>query len=81
MSPAVSAQHPAVVLRSSYRLVQALLAIAAMAVVGLTVAVVFLAINSGGCTTASAVGHPVPKPISNRFFLRADLLQKGSPQS
>jgi hypothetical protein len=53
MTDAVSAQHPAVVLRSSYLHLRALLAIAAVAVVGLTVAVAVLAINNGGSTTAS----------------------------
>ena len=53
MSNAVTAQHPAVVLRSTYQHLRALLAIAAVAVVSLTVAVVVLAINNGGSTTAS----------------------------
>jgi hypothetical protein len=53
MSNAVSAQHPAV-LRSSYLHLRVLLAIAAIAIVGLTVAVVVLAINNGGSTVTSA---------------------------
>jgi hypothetical protein len=43
MGKAIPSQHPAVVLRSSYTLVRALLAIAMIAVVGLTAAVVILA--------------------------------------
>jgi hypothetical protein len=66
MSTTLQAQHPAVVLRSSYRLVRALLAIATIAIVGLTVAVVVLAINNGTSTPASAAAHATPKAtISN----------------
>ena len=54
MSHTVPAQHPAVVLRSNYELVQSLLAIATIAVVGLTIAVVLLAIGTGTGTP----GHP-----------------------
>lgn len=43
MSQALSTQHPAVVLRSRYQQLRALLAVAMIAVVGLTVAVVALA--------------------------------------
>jgi hypothetical protein len=64
VSNAVSAEHPAVVLRSTYRHVRALLAVAAIAIVGLMVAVVVLAINSGS-TTASPVSHTTPSAISN----------------
>ena len=54
MSHTVPAQHPAVVLRSNYELVKSLLAIATIAIVGLTLAVAVLAI--GTSTTTS--GHP-----------------------
>lgn len=61
MSNTISAaQHPAVVLRSSYRLVRALLTVATIAIVGLTVAVVVLAINNGGSTTARAAAQAKP---------------------
>ena len=43
MSQALSTQHPAVVLRSRYQQLRALLVVAMIAVVGLTVAVVALA--------------------------------------
>jgi hypothetical protein len=64
MSNAVSAQHPAVVLRSSYRLVRALLAVAAIAIGGLTIAVVVLAINSGTSTSASPAAHVIQPAVS-----------------
>ena len=41
----ISSQHPAVVLRSRYQQVRALLAVAMIAVVGLTAAVVVLALD------------------------------------
>jgi hypothetical protein len=47
MSNAVQAQHPAVVLRSRYEHLRALLAIAAITIVGLTFAVVALATGDG----------------------------------
>ena len=43
MDQAISTQHPAVVLRSRYRQLRALLTVAMIAVVGLTAAVVVLA--------------------------------------
>jgi hypothetical protein len=43
MGQTISTQHPAVVLRSRYRQLRALLAVAMIAVIGLTVAVVILA--------------------------------------
>jgi hypothetical protein len=55
MSNAVQTQHPAVVLRSNYQHLRALLAIAALAIVGLTVAVVVLATNN--TTTISPPAH------------------------
>jgi hypothetical protein len=57
MGQAIPTQHPAVVLRSHYRHVSILLAIAMIAVVGLTVTVVILAGNDGARTsTTAAVG-------------------------
>jgi hypothetical protein len=53
MSNAVPTQHPAVVLRSRYTHLQALLAIAAIVVVSLTIAVVVLATNDERSTTVS----------------------------
>jgi hypothetical protein len=54
MSTTIPSQHPAVVLRSHYTQLRALLAIAMIAVVGLTVAVVILAINDNGGTGATS---------------------------
>ena len=56
MGKAISTQHPAVVLRSQYRHLRTLLAIAMIAVVGLTAAVVILAIdeNTVGQKVSSA---------------------------
>jgi hypothetical protein len=45
MGKAISTQHPAVVLRSHYRQLRLLFAVAMIAVVGLTAAVVILAID------------------------------------
>lgn len=62
MSDAISRQHPAVVLRSHYVHLRALLAIAMIAVLGLTVAVVVLASGDAQPTarTATPVSAPVP---------------------
>jgi hypothetical protein len=57
MSNSVSAQHPAVVLRSSYEHVRALLAIATVAIVGLTIAVTVLAINTASGRTGIPAGR------------------------
>jgi hypothetical protein len=54
MGKAVPVQHPAVVLRSHYTLVRALLAIAMIAVVGLTAAVVIVAGDGDKATGASS---------------------------
>lgn len=54
MSQVIPKQHPAVVLRSHYTQLRALLAIAMIAVVGLTAAVVILATNEGDGTSASS---------------------------
>jgi hypothetical protein len=51
MGQAIPNQHPAVVLRSRYQQLRALLAVAMVAVVGLTVAVVVLAIDDNGGTS------------------------------
>jgi hypothetical protein len=63
MGKAIPAQHPAVVLRSHYRQLRALLAVAMIAVVGLTAAVVILATNDDRDTsagTATQVSTPSP---------------------
>ena len=63
-------QHPAVVLRSHYVQMRALLAIAVIAVVGLTVAVVILATNDAGGTSANSAAHvstPAPAAPGQRY--------------
>ncbi len=55
MPQAVPTQHPAVVLRSHYRQLRALLAVATIAVVGLSAAVVILANDQDQITGSSAV--------------------------
>jgi hypothetical protein len=54
MSHTLSTQHPAVVLRSRYQQLRALLAVAMIAVVGLTVAVVVLATSDSGVQSATS---------------------------
>ena len=55
MGKAIPAQHPAVVLRSHYNHMRALLAVAMIAVAGLTAAVVILANDDDRDTSASSV--------------------------
>jgi hypothetical protein len=63
MAQAVPSQHPAVVLRSHYVHLRALLAVAMVAVVGLTVAVVILATHDEAAGTAS-IATPVNQAAS-----------------
>jgi hypothetical protein len=58
MSQAISPQHPAVVLRSHYLRLRALLAVAMIAVVSLTAAVAVLATNDDGATSQSSTQPP-----------------------
>jgi hypothetical protein len=61
MGQAIPNQHPAVVLRSRYLQLRTLLAIAMVAVIGLTVAVVVLAIDdNSGASLGSATEVSVP---------------------
>jgi hypothetical protein len=67
MSQAVPAQHPAVVLRSHYRQLRALLVIAVIAVLGLCAAVVILATDDATSTpSAPAVSAPAEQPDGPR---------------
>ena len=61
MSQVIPKQHPAVVLRSHYTQLRALLAVAMIAVVGLTVAVVILATGDSASNSASS-GQPISAP-------------------
>jgi hypothetical protein len=53
MGQAIPSQHPAVVLRSHYTHLRTLLAVAMIAVIGLSVAVVILATSHRGTTPAT----------------------------
>jgi hypothetical protein len=68
MSHTVPSQHPAVVLRSHYQHLRALLAIAIAVILALTVAVVVLATNSNSTparpTTASTT---IPQPTASNY--------------
>jgi hypothetical protein len=77
MGKAIPQQHPAVVLRSHYRQVRAMLAIAAVAVVGLSGAVVVLASDSDEAGSPSSPvqfyespathAHPKERPADTRY--------------
>ncbi len=69
MGQAIPRQHPAVVLRSSYRQLRALLAIALVAVAGLSSTVVILAVDDEGATTASSV-KPTESISAEGFYPR-----------
>jgi hypothetical protein len=60
MGKAVASQHPAVVLRSHYRLARALLAVATIAVVALSVAVVILATDGDEVSSTSSARPTEP---------------------
>ena len=64
MSQTISKQHPAVVLRSHYNAMRALLAIAMIAVVGLTAAVVLVADDDGGASPSSVSSQSLTTPAS-----------------
>jgi hypothetical protein len=69
MGKAIPAQHPAVVLRSHYKQLRALLATAMIAVVGLTAAVVILATNDERDTSAvSATQVSAPGPTGSTRY-------------
>jgi hypothetical protein len=59
MGKAIPTQHPAVVLRSHYKQLRALLAVAMIAVVGLTAAVVILANDSDEVSSTSSAANPI----------------------
>jgi hypothetical protein len=69
MGQAVPRQHPAVVLRSHYKQLRALLAVAMIAVVGLTAAVVILATDDDRDTSAgSATQVSAPSPAGGTRY-------------
>ena len=66
MSQAISTQHPAVVLRSRYQQLRTLLAVAMIAVVGLTTAVVVLAIQNDDTLVRSSSQVSAPSASAIR---------------
>ena len=60
MGRAIPTQHPAVVLRSHFNLVRALLAVATTAVVALAIAVVILAADGDEANSTSSARQPAP---------------------
>jgi hypothetical protein len=72
MSNSIPAQHPAVVLRSQYRQLRALLAVLVVAVVGLSTTVVVLTVDDSETTTAtSSVSRSYPT-LNDPFQSRTD---------
>ena len=70
MGQPIPAQHPSVVLRSHFKLVKGLLAIAMVALVGLTAAVVILANDEdqiSSATKAAPVVQSQPQPAGTRY--------------
>ena len=68
MNRAVPTTHPAVVLRAHYRHLRALLAIAMVAVVGLSAAVVMLASDDDRSTAVNAAAPlSAPAPAGTRY--------------
>jgi hypothetical protein len=72
MGQAIPTHHPAVVLRSHYRQLRALLAVAMIAVVGLTAAVVILATDDDRADTSagSATQVSAPAPTGSTRYER-----------
>jgi hypothetical protein len=69
MGQALPTQHPAVVLRSHYEQLRALLAVAMIAVVSLTAAVVVLATHDdSGATAGSATQVSTPAPTGSTRY-------------
>jgi hypothetical protein len=75
MGKAIPTQHPAVVLRSHYRQLRALLAVAMIAVVGLTGAVVIVATNSD-----EVAGTSSASPFQGRFGQPPSIRYDGGPE-
>jgi hypothetical protein len=69
MGKAIPAQHPAVVLRAHYLQLRALLAVAMIAVIGLTGAVVVLAIDDDRDTSTPTATHvTAPNPAGSTRY-------------
>jgi hypothetical protein len=68
MGEAIPRQHPAVVLRSHFNHLRALLAVALIAVAGLTVAVVILATDDDAGTSAGPAAVSAPAPTGSTRY-------------
>jgi hypothetical protein len=77
MAQAIPMQHPAVVLRSRYTQLRMLLAVAMIAVVGLTVAVVILAIEQGTRTTPTSAAAGAGHSAQPDFGVPSHVLEHG----
>jgi hypothetical protein len=66
MGQAIPTQHPAVVLRSHFNLVRALLAVATIAVVALAIAVVILAADGDEVRRASSSAPQAQQAVQSR---------------
>jgi hypothetical protein len=67
MSETIQPQHPAVVLRSHYVHLRALLGVAMIAVIGLTLALVLVASNNSSTSTVTVI-RPATSPASTTFY-------------
>ncbi|MEA2418725.1 MAG: hypothetical protein QOE60_931 [Thermoleophilaceae bacterium] len=67
MSNTVPAQHPAVVLRSHYQHLRSLLAVAIVAIVGLSTTVVVLTADESQTATTATSTHPATAQLSDPF--------------
>jgi hypothetical protein len=78
MSQQATPQHPAVVLRSTYRQLRALVVVALVAVIGLTVAVVILANDDSESSSASVPAQVGPLPSAEN--VAPDARYDGGPE-
>ncbi|UGS37044.1 hypothetical protein [Capillimicrobium parvum] len=78
MGQSIPQQHPAVVLRSHYELVRALLALAAVTVVCLAVAVAIVVADDNGSPSTSAVGRAQPAGVQASHLPAATALLRSS---
>ena len=83
MGQTVPSQHPAVVLRSHFNQLRALLAVALIAMIGLTVAVVILARDDHQPGNTRAASAPLPKPDARAPITgsRSDGAGEGTPRT
>jgi hypothetical protein len=80
MGQAIPKQHPAVVLRSHYTLVRALLAVATIAVIALAIAVVILAADGDEVNRTSSA-RPLAPPVRQAVPARGPAIRSdGGPE-